>query len=143
LLVTLSVLLPWLVVIQRRRRFIPAARESVELTSLWRLTLGVFVTTVLGTGLAAVLAVVTNSLGIGGDGRLLLESLLAVFVLAPAFLLGARCRHWWSFAGSLPLFLLLVVAPSMASLTLATALACALALGSLANARTSRPVRNS
>jgi hypothetical protein len=136
LLVTLVGVLPWLVMVQRRRSSTPVARGSVELASFWRLTLGVFVTSVLGALSAAVLAVALSALGVGGDGRLLLEVLLAVFVLTPAFLLGTRCRQWWSFAGSLPLYLLLVVAPSPAALTFATALACVLALGALANTRT-------
>ena len=136
LLVALLGLLPWLVFARRRRRPVAPRRGTVELNTPWRLSLAVFVTSVLGAVFAAVLAVILNGLlRIGGDGRLLLEVLVAIFVLTPAFLLGKRCPHWWAFAGSLPFCFLLAVKPSPTSLTFVTAIACSLALGSRTGAR--------
>jgi hypothetical protein len=135
LLVALLGLLSWLVVVRRGRRQAAHGRGSVELKTPWRLALAVFVTSVFGALLASVLAVVLNGLRIGGGGRLLLEVLLAIFVLTPAFLLGRRCPHWWAFAGSFPFWFLLAIRPSLTLLTFVTAIACSLALGSLGCAR--------
>ena len=135
LLIALIGLLVWLVVSLRRSPLAVVGRPSVELRSPWQLVYGVFVTSVMGTLVAVLLAVVVNGFGIGGDGRLLLEVLVATFVLTPAFFLGRRCAHWWSCVGSAPAFVLVALSPSVTSTTFAIAIGCALALGSLDSIR--------
>ena len=135
LLVVLAGLLPWLVWKQWTARSSARVRGQVDLNTPGRLVLAVFVTSVIGGLAASIVAVVLNGLGIGGDGRLLLEALLAISVLTPAFMLGSRCRHWWAFSGSLPLCLLLAISPSPTLLALVLATGCSLALGSLRASR--------
>jgi hypothetical protein len=131
LLVGLLLVLPVLILAQRRLPPSAARSRGPELVAPWRLALAVAVVTVAGSLVAVVLALFLNGVGVGGSGGTLLEGSLAVCILVPCFLLGTLCQRWWVFTGSLPMLGLLLVSPSVLLLSATAATSCALALGSL------------
>jgi hypothetical protein len=127
----LVLVLPVIVLGQRRLPAPVISGRAVRVVTPWRLALAVVVVTVLGSLAAVVLSLLLNGLGVGGSGGTLLEALLAVCVLAPCFSLGTLCGRWWSFSGSLPMLGLLAIGPPHLALVAFAATSCALALGSL------------
>jgi hypothetical protein len=111
LLVSLVLVLVLLVGVQVRLERVGGVFVSAgaSVRTPFALAVGVVMMCVLGSFAAAVLALVLNSVGVGGDGSLLLELLVPGFALIPCFRLGADCGRWWSFTGGGFLLLLLIV----------------------------------
>jgi hypothetical protein len=137
-LVALLLVLPVLVLANRRLPAPVGSSQGPELVTPWQLSLAVVVVTGFGSLAAVVLSLFLNGLGIGGSGGPLLEALLAGCVLVPCFSLGTLCGRWWSFSSSLPVLCLLIVAPSLLALIAFAAISCSLALGSLHRASHAR-----
>ncbi len=79
-----------------------SSRRPPALPSPLAVALALTIVVVIGSLFAITLALLlTAILKLGGDGRPLLETLLAIFALLPCLSIGARCGRWWAFSGSL------------------------------------------